>query len=137
MLDARREIPDGSEGKRIEHDNGIGDATLALPLKKYFNLDGKSGSWTLKPMLRVPFSGTDDYEIYDNEWGNGLGLGYEYETAKFHVHVSTSGWVYHGNEPFESWSTLDLGYNFNAWGTNAALMWETVFTTRMMARKRF
>ena len=59
--------------ERIEHDNGIGDATLALPLKKYFNLDGKSGSWTFKPMLRVPFSGTDDYEIYDNEWGNGLG----------------------------------------------------------------
>ena len=70
VLDARREMPDGSGGKRIEHDNGIGDATLALPLKKYFNLDGKSGSWTFKPMLRVPFSGTDDYEIYDNEWGN-------------------------------------------------------------------
>ena len=127
VLDARREMPDGSGGKRIEHDNGIGDATLALPLKKYFNLDGKSGSWTFKPMLRVPFSGTDDYEIYDNQWGNGLGLGYEYETAKFHVHVSTSGWVYHGNEPFESWSTIDLGYNFNAWNSNGALMWETDF----------
>ena len=127
VLDARREMPDGSGGKRIEHDNGIGDATLALPLKKYFNLDGKSGSLTFKPMLRVPFSGTDDYEIYDNQWGNGLGLGYEYETAKFHVHVSTSGWVYHGNEPFESWSTIDLGYNFNAWNSNGALMWETDF----------
>ena len=127
VLGARREMPDGSGGKRIEHDNGIGDATLALPLKKYFNLEGKSGSWTFKPMLRVPFSGTDDYEIYDNQWGNGLGLGYEYETAKFHVHVSTSGWVYHGNEPFESWSTIDLGYNFNAWNSNGALMWETDF----------
>ena len=30
-------------------------------------------------------------------------------------------------EPFESWSTLDLGYNFNAWGSNGALMWETDF----------
>ena len=44
-----------------------------VAVEKYFNLDGKSGSWTFKPMLRVPFSGTDDYEIYDNEWGNGLG----------------------------------------------------------------
>tara|TARA_A100001037_G_scaffold271680_1_gene267354 strand:+ start:200 stop:1015 length:816 start_codon:yes stop_codon:yes gene_type:complete len=127
VIDARREMPDGSGGKKVEHDNGIGDATVALPLKKYFNLDGKSGSWTFKPMLRVPLSGTDDYEVYDNEWGNGLGLAYEHETARFHFHVSTSGWVYHGNEPFESWSSLDLGYNFNAWGSNGALMWETDF----------
>ena len=127
VLDARREMPDGLGGKRVEHDNGIGDATFALPLKKYFNLDGRSGSWTFKPMVRMPFAGTDEYEIYDNEWGNGLGLAYESETSKFHFHVSTSGWVYHGNEPFESWSSLDLGYNFNAWGSNGALMWETDF----------
>ena len=31
VLDARREMPDGWGGKRVEHDNGIGDATLALP----------------------------------------------------------------------------------------------------------
>ncbi|MAE29978.1 MAG: hypothetical protein CMO43_00005, partial [Verrucomicrobiales bacterium] len=59
VLNARREMPDGVGGKRVEHDNGIGDATLALPLKKYFNLDGRSGSWTFKPMLRVPLAGDD------------------------------------------------------------------------------
>ena len=54
----------------IEHDNGIGDATLALPLKRIFqSRRQKRVVWTFKPMLRVPFSGTDDYEIYDNEMG--------------------------------------------------------------------
>ncbi len=127
VLDARREMPDGSGGKKVEHDNGIGDATLSLPLKKYFNLDGKSGSWTFKPMVRLPFAGDGDYEVYDGQWGNGVGLAYEFETAKWHVHVSTSGWVYHGDEPFESHSSLDLGYNFEARGTNGSIYWETDF----------
>ncbi len=40
-----------------------GDSTLALPLKKYSNLDGRSGSWTLAPQVRVPLSGDDEYEV--------------------------------------------------------------------------
>jgi hypothetical protein len=127
VLDARREMPDGLGGKRVEHDNGIGDLTLAVPLKKYFNLDGRSGSWTFKPLLKVPLAGDDEYEIYDNEWGHGLGLGYEFETARFLFSVSTSAWVYQQNEPFESHSSLDLGYNFFVGDTNASLMWETDF----------
>ena len=127
VLEARREMPDGSGGKKIQKDNGIGDFTLALPLKKYFNLDGRSGSWTLKPMLRVPLAGDDDYEVYDNEWGTGLGAAYESETAQFHFHVSTSGWVYYGGEPFESHTSIDLGYNFEAFGSNGTILWETDF----------
>lgn len=127
VLDARREMPDGLGGKKIERDRGIGDFTLALPLKKYFNLDGRSGSWTFKPMLRMPFSGDDDYEIYDNEWGHGIGLDYETETANWHFHVGTSGWLYHENEPFESYSSIDIGYNFEAFGSNGQILWETDF----------
>ena len=127
VLDARREMPDGLGGKKIERDRGIGDFTLALPLKKYFNLDGRSGSWTFKPMLRVPFSGDDDYEIYDNEWGHGIGLDYETETANWYFHVGTSGWLYHENEPFESYSSIDIGYNFEAFGSNGQILWETDF----------
>ena len=127
VLDARREMPDGLGGKKAQYDNGIGDLTLALPLKKYFNLDGRSGSWTFKPLLRVPLSGDDEYEIYDNEWGNGIGLGYERESSKWYFGVSTSGWVYHGAEPFESHSSLDIGYNFEAFESNGAIFWETDF----------
>ena len=81
VIHAEREMPDAMGNKRVQKDEGIGDLTLALPLKKYFNLDGRSGSWTFKPMLLVPLAGDDEYEIYDNEWGNGIGLGYEFETS--------------------------------------------------------
>ena len=127
VLNARREMPDGFGGKTIQRDQGVGDLTLALPLKKYFNLDGRSGSWDFKPMLRVPLAGDDEYEIYDNEWGHGLGLGYGTETARWFFHVSTSGWFYHEDEPFESFSSLDLGYNFEARGSNGTILWETDF----------
>ncbi|MDP7049400.1 MAG: transporter [Verrucomicrobiota bacterium] len=127
VLDARREMPDGLGDKRVEHDNGIGDATLALPLKKYFNLDGRSGSWTFKPMLRVPLAGDDDYEIYDNEWGAGLGLGYEFEMHRLAFVSSISTWTYEQEDPSEVHLTLDLGYKVDARGTNGTLFWETDF----------
>ncbi len=123
VLNARREMLDGS----IQRDEGIGDLTLALPLKKYFNLDGRSGSWTLKPMLRVPLSGEDEYEVYDDEWGTGLGMSYEFETYRMFFFFGTSGWVYHEDEPFESHSSFDLGYNFEAKGSNGTILWETDF----------
>jgi len=127
VLDARREMPDGSGGKKVERDHGLGDLTLALPLKKYFNLDGRSGSWTLKPTLTVPMGDDDEYEVYDHEWGNGLEVGYETETANWHIHTSTGGWMYYGDKPFLSKSSLDIGYNFNTENNNGAVFWETDF----------
>ena len=56
VLEAIRELPDGSGGKVTQHDEGVGDAAFALPLKQYFNLDGRSGSWTFAPQVRVPFA---------------------------------------------------------------------------------
>ena len=125
VINARREMPAALGG--TQYDKGIGDLTLALPLKKYFNLDGRSGSWSFKPMLRVPLSGEDEYEVYDNEWGTGLGLSYEFETFRWFFFMGTSGWIYHDNEPFESHSSLDVGYNFEALGSNGSILWETDF----------
>jgi hypothetical protein len=127
VVDARREMPNGLGGKLVERDNGIGDATLALPLKKYFNLDGRSGSWTFKPMLRVPLAGDDDYEIYDNEWGGGLGLGYEFEMSDFAFSSSAAAWSFGGDDPSEVHISVDFGYNFLASGTNGSLFWESDF----------
>ena len=130
VLDARREMPDGLGGKKNEKDHGIGDLTLALPLKKY---DG-STSWTFKPMLAVPLVGDDEYEVYDNEWGYGLGLGYQTETPKFSFGMDTSGWLYHENEPFESHSSIDIGYRLYRYDPEVkqdedkgAILWETDF----------
>ena len=127
VLDARREMPDGWGGKRVEHDNGIGDATLALPLKKYFNLDGRSGSWSLKPMVRVPLAGDDDYEIYDSEWGGGLSLSYDFETPRLAFLSSASYWFHDNQMPSEIYLSLDLGYKFYPLGTNCQFLWETDF----------
>ncbi|MFP6894442.1 MAG: hypothetical protein VCA18_11865 [Opitutales bacterium] len=127
VIHAEREMPDDAMGKQVQKDEGIGDLTLALPLKKYFNLDGRSGSWTFKPMLLVPLAGDDEYEIYDNEWGNGIGLSYEFETSQFYFGIGTNGWVFYGDEPFESHSFIDLGYNFVTEQSNGSIFWETDF----------
>ncbi len=127
VLDARREMPDGLGGKRVEHDHGLGDLTLALPLKKYFNHDGSSGAWTFKPLLRVPLAGDDDYEVYDDVWGHGVGLGYHFETEKWEFQAGVSGWLYHEDQPFELFSSVDVGRNLDLMGTHASLLWETDF----------
>ena len=60
VLDARRELLGIGGSKFVQHDEGFGDATVAFPLKRYFNLDGRSGSWTLgtTPTRSTIISGT-------------------------------------------------------------------------------
>ncbi|MGB0293125.1 MAG: hypothetical protein ACPGIA_11170 [Luteolibacter sp.] len=125
ILHAEREVPDGGGGVEKQKDNGLGDLTLALPLKQYFNLDGRSGSWTAAPQLRVPLAGDDDYEIGDNEWGGGLFLGYETETADWFIGTGVSAWVFDGDEPFEMGASLDFGRNVFAFGSSGQITWET------------
>ncbi len=127
--DARRELLDGSGRKFAQRDSGIGDLTLALPLKKYFNLDGRSGNWSLTPQLRVPL-GTRDiskYSIADRVWGGGLGLGYETETKHYFFATGVTGWFFEGDEPGEVSAHVDLGYNINIGDKNGQVLWETDF----------
>ena len=125
VLDAEREMPNGSGGKIVQKDDGWGDLTLALPLKRYFNLDGKSGSWTFKPMLRIPLEKKDDFDIYYKELGTGLGAGYEAETSKFFYGIGAGWWIFHGDRPAELVSSIDLGYNFETKKSNGSIFWET------------
>ena len=67
---------------RIDGELALGKPTLALPLKRYFNLDGRSGSWTLAPHWFVPIASAPRSE------GNeqlALTLGYETETHRAHA----------------------------------------------------
>ena len=127
VLNAEREMPDGSGGKIIQKDSGAGDLRLALPLKKYFNLDGRSGSWTFKPMLRIPLSDKDEYDFYYKEFGTGLGAGYETETSNYYFGIGTGWWLFHGDRPAELRSSIDFGYNFETESSNGSIFWETDF----------
>lgn len=123
VIDAERELP-ASSGSITQRDRGLGDITLALPLKKYFNLSRRSGSWTLAPQVLLPTSGDDSYEIYDNDWGAGLSTGYETETPEFIFGVSAGVWTFFGNDPFEASASLDLGRNFIFGNRSGHLKWE-------------
>jgi hypothetical protein len=127
VIDANRELPNGTGGKIIQHDEGIGDATLALPLKKYFNLDGRSGSWTLAPQVRVPLSGDDDYEVYEGAWGTGASAGYETETYNYLFAAEIASWFFGENEPFQATASVDFGFNFRVFKTSGHVKWETDF----------
>ena len=70
---------------RVDSDVGIGTPTLALPLKKYFNLDGRSGSWTLAPHWFVPMA-----KPVLNARPEQLKLSLGYETEAYKTHVGAS-----------------------------------------------
>ncbi len=117
----------GPNGEALtQKDSGIGDLTLALPLKSYFNLDGRTGSWTLTPTLRIPLSPDDEYEVYNRRWGTGLGLGYTTESHRFIVETSVTGWMVHGGPPNEVFAGVTAGLNQEFFGTHGHLKWKNV-----------
>ena len=57
--------------------SGLGTPVLALPLKYYFNKDGRSGSWSLTPHVYLPVSTV--LLGQENVYG-GLSVSYSQET---------------------------------------------------------
>ncbi len=123
VLNARREVMGAVGEKVVQHDKGVGDLTLALPLKHYFNLDSRSGSWTLAPQMRIPLGRDDDeFEVWDGVFGAGLSAGYETETYDWFFATSMSIWVFEEPEPVEWRYALDVGWNLRE---DAQLLWES------------
>ena len=123
VADARREVLGAAGQKVVQRDEGIGDLSLALPLKHYFNLDARSGSWTLAPQLRIPFGEEDDeFEVWDGVWGGGLSLGYETETYHWFIATSAGFWIFEQSEPAEWTYSLDLGWNARE---DMQILWES------------
>lgn len=110
-LEAERENLDGS----IDSYDGLGDVTLALPLKRYFNLDGRSGSWTLTPQLVIPTDSYDAnagaYDVFSRRFGSGLFAGYETETYKWFFALGASYWVYEKDKPEVFKANIEGGIN--------------------------
>ena len=123
VANARREVLGAAGQKVVQRDDGIGDLSLALPLKKYFNLDARSGSWTLAPQLRIPLGKEDDeFEVWDGVWGGGLSLGYETETYHWFIATSAGFWIFEQPEPAEWSYSLDLGWNARE---DMQILWES------------
>lgn len=113
VVNANRTILDGGGNIVKQNTSGLGDMTVALPLKKYFNEDGYTGNWSLTPQLRIP-TGEDRgaYTLPDRSWGTGLNLGYETESYKWFFAAGMTFWEMHSSEPFEFHASVDIGRNF-------------------------
>ena len=101
-----------------ETEIGFGDATVALPLKRYYNLDGRSGSFSLVPKLRAPLGAKDDYSVYWRAWGAGLAAGVETETYRFHGNLGLTAWHYFGQRPNHLEANVGTGLNIHALGSS-------------------
>ncbi len=127
VVDAERTLPDGSGGTLRQRNSGLDDPTIALVFKDYFNLDGRSGNWTLAPQVRLPLGKTGGgYDLGDDTWGIGLSGGYEMETARWFFAAGIGTWYYldEDEEPASIGASVDLGMNF---ADRGQILWETDF----------
>ena len=69
---------------RTSGDDGLTDLRIALPLKSYFNLDGRSGSYTLTPELASHLTRQNHGQLFIGTPRYGLSAGYETETYYYH-----------------------------------------------------
>lgn len=69
----------------------------------------------------------DSYDVYDRVWGNGLSLGYETETYRWLFGASVTGWVFYGDEPFESYATLKFGPHINGFGSSGQILLKSIY----------
>ena len=104
VINAEREMPDGSGGKSIQKDDGFGDLR-SFALKRYQS-DGKSGSGRLNSCFVFPFRKRMNtiFITKSSRWNRG---GYEAETADFFFGWP-GGWVFDGGRPAELHTTLTL-----------------------------
>ena len=123
VLFAEKTTSTGTGGEtRTVQDRGLGDPTLALPLKYYFNLDGRSGSWTLTPQVRVPAGGKDEYNVYSRNWATGLSGGYASETSLFYLMTGLGAWYEYGEAPLQSDVYVHFGVNYQVGDMNGHII---------------
>ena len=130
LLNSRKVKKDALGNNAEENAKGIGHITLALPLKSYFNLDGRSGSWTLAPQVRIPGSKKADDMAYYRDPGAGLYAGYETESYRYHFGTGLSGWLNTGDKPSALFGELHLGINFHTEKSSGHIKWKNKLELR-------
>ena len=126
VMNAYRELVNSdelsSDQKITQKDKGLGDLTLALPLKKYFNLMKRTGSYTLAPQIRIPLRSPDEYNVWDHVFGRGVFAGYETETRQIFFATGVSYWSFDKNKSDIRHANFDFGWNIR---NNMQILWET------------
>ena len=112
---------------------GFGDLILALPLKRYWNNQGKTGNWGVTPHLRLPTGSTSgDYPVGDGSYDLGASLSYSHETPWHYVYVDLFTWLNgNGRRGMNPGNLVGLDLNlglhpYHDNGTNSGvfLMWD-------------
>ncbi len=112
---------------------GFGDLVLAVPLKRYWNEKGETGSFGFTPNLRLPTGSTSDaYPVGDGSYDVGASLSYAHETPLFYVYADLFSWLNgsgrRGMNPGNVVGLdLNLGlhpYHDNATESGVFLMWD-------------
>ena len=127
IVSAQREVLGIDNQKEEQHNKGIGDLTLALPLKQYFNLSARSGNWSIVPQIIIPLGAADgkhNYSVADRVWGGGISLGYETETYHWFFAASASAWAYESSMSNQWGGSVDLGLKS---GDRLLYLWESDF----------
>ena len=97
---------------------GAGDLRLAIPLKKYFNLEGQSGSYTFAPQVEIPLGTAAMNGPFRRTASLITSLGYETETYWLHLGASVQ-WAYQPEVRRHWWSSqLFSGINGFGFGWN-------------------
>lgn len=120
VLQAERVAEDGT----TQTSSGLGDFILAVPLKRYFNLDGRSGSWTAAPQLRIPLEPAAGEAAVPHTWGGGLGLGYETETYRYILGAGVDAWALQTNLPNQVSGTVSMGLNYVVGNVSGHIKWK-------------
>ncbi len=105
-------------------DNAVGDLILAVPLKKYSNLNRSTQNFGFTPQVRIPL--LDEKGIESGHLGAGVSLAYTLESFSFYQFYDVFGWVYDDKDD-QLGLDVNLGihpYHNNNTNTGVFLIWD-------------
>lgn len=128
----RQKPPDVGSTMEWQEEQGWGDMTLAVPIRRYINRQTHTGHLGIVPQLRVPSDKSGSpYQISDGSTDLGISFTSECETPSWIAGIdSTYWWEQNGSKGNEFSIDTALGWNFK---DNASLRWETEYIRELGA----
>ncbi len=122
ILDQERISNVGGQAVRTRG-TGLGDVILAMPLKKYWNLEGWTANLGLTPSVRLPTGSTADrFPTGDGSVDGALGLSFAAESFRYYMLADLFYWrngrggrgIHRGDQ-----LGFDLNLGLHPWHRNA------------------